>query len=125
VRYGSTVSHFCSAIRIGAEHARNLPVDAFYTSLSLAVEYRERQHSEAVPFMDRRNTISGCTRGEQRRRYDERRRVELSKHGVKLVELDFSMFDHDGHKRLRRNAAADESVVRARLYAAMSSEGQK
>jgi hypothetical protein len=33
-----------------------------------------------VPFMDRRTTISGCSWGEQRHRYDERRRVELSAH---------------------------------------------
>jgi hypothetical protein len=94
---------------------RELPVDALYPSLPLVVEYRERQHSEAVPFMDRRTTISGCSRGEQRRRYDERRREELSKRGIKLVELEFSMFDVDGRKRLRRNAAADEAVVRAHL----------
>jgi hypothetical protein len=94
---------------------RKLPVDAFYPSLSLVVEYRERQHSEEVPFMDRRTTISGCSRGEQRRRYDQRRREELSKRGIKLVELEFSMFDVDGHKRLRRNVAADEAVVRTHL----------
>jgi hypothetical protein len=36
---------------------------------------------------------------------------------IKLVELDFSMFDHDRRKRLRRNAVADEAVVRAQLCA--------
>jgi hypothetical protein len=86
---------------------RKLPVDAFYLSLALVIEYRERQHSEAVPFMDQRTTINGFSRGEQRRRYDERRRVAFSKHGINLVELDFSMFDYDkGSKRLRRNVTA-------------------
>jgi len=42
---------------------RQLPVDAYYPTLRLAVEYRERQHSEPVPFMDRRQTVSGCSRG--------------------------------------------------------------
>ena len=94
---------------------RRLPVDAFYAPLALAVEYRERQHSEPVAFMDRRQTVSGCTRGEQRRRYDERRRIVLPQHGIRLVELDYAMFAHDGQKRLRRDRAADEEVIRSAL----------
>ncbi len=43
---------------------RRLPVDAYYPELKLVIEYRERQHTEAVAFMDRRSTISGCSRGE-------------------------------------------------------------
>lgn len=35
-----------------------LPVDAYYETLNLVVEYRERQHTESVPIMDRRSTIS-------------------------------------------------------------------
>jgi len=35
---------------------RRVPADAFYAPLRLAVEYRERQHSEPVAFMDRRQT---------------------------------------------------------------------
>lgn len=93
---------------------RPLPVDAFYPSLELVIEYRERQHSERVPFMDRRPTVSGCSRGEQRRRYDERRRTCLAANGITLVELEFSMFEHDSRKRLRR-VPNDTSVVRAKL----------
>jgi hypothetical protein len=96
---------------------RRLPVDAFYEPLALAVEYRERQHSEPVAFMDRRQTVSGCTRGEQRRRYDERRRIVLPQQGIRLVELDYSMFAHNGQKRLRRDRAVDELVVRSALQA--------
>lgn len=96
---------------------RQLPVDAYYPALGLAVEYRERQHSEPVRFMDRRQTVSGCARGEQRRRYDDRRRLMLPHHGIRLVELDYSMFAHDGRKRLRRDREADEAVVRAMLAA--------
>jgi hypothetical protein len=84
-------------------------------SLGLAVEYRERQHTEPVGFWDRKPTLSGCTRGEQRRRYDERRRIVLPQHGIRLVELDFTMFAHDGRKRLRLDRVADEVVVRSRL----------
>ena len=45
---------------------RRLPVDAFYPDHRLVIEYRERQHSEPVAIMDRRMTVSGCPRGEQR-----------------------------------------------------------
>ncbi len=57
------------------KHGRStrLPVDAFYESQKLVVEYMERQHAESVPFFDRRLTVSGISRGEQRKRYDERR----------------------------------------------------
>jgi hypothetical protein len=92
-----------------------LPVDAYYEPLRLVVEYRERQHSEPVAFMDRRLTISGYGRGEQRRRYDDRRRIVLPQHGIRLVELDCAMFAHDGRKRLRRDRAADELVIRSRV----------
>ena len=93
---------------------RRLPVDAFYPALNLVIEYRERQHSEAVAIMDRRDTISGCKRGEQRRRYDARRRSRLPAHGITLIELDYSMFAHDGRKRLRRDSA-DAAVIAAAL----------
>ncbi len=63
--------------------AASLPVDAYYPALKLVVEYHERQHSEAVALFDRRMTVSGVSRGEQRRRYDQLRREVLPKHGLK------------------------------------------
>jgi hypothetical protein len=94
---------------------RPLPIDAYYEPLRLAVEYRERQHSEAVRFWDRKPTLSGCSRGEQRRLYDERRRIELPHHGIRLVELDYGMFKHDTRKRLRRDRTDDVAVIRSKL----------
>jgi hypothetical protein len=99
----------------------SLPIDAYYESLRLAVEYRERQHTEPVGFWDRKPTVSGCSRGEQRRRYDERRRIVLPLHGITLVELDYSMFAHDSRKRLRRDLEADEEVISLRLGVYISS----
>jgi hypothetical protein len=49
--------------------------------LRLAIVYRERQQSEPVGFWDRKPTLSGCARGEQRRRFDERRSIVLPQHG--------------------------------------------
>ncbi len=91
-----------------------LPVDAYYESFGLVIEYRERQHSEAVPFMDRKDTISGCKRGEQRRIYDERRRSEIPRNDLTLVELDYSQFGHDRRKKLLREQG-DEAIVRTIL----------
>lgn len=89
-----------------------LPVDAWYPTLNLVVEYRERQHTEAVAFFDRRQTVSGMSRGEQRKLYDQRRRDVLPQHGITLVELNFSDFEHTASKRLKRMRERDLEVVR-------------
>ncbi len=90
----------------------HLPVDAFYDELNLAIEYRELQHTEAVAIMDYKQTISGMSRAEQRRKYDERRRAVLPAYDVRLIELDYSMFEHDTKKRLKRNVETDKEVIR-------------
>lgn len=91
-----------------------LPVDAYYEDLRLVVEYCERQHSEAVPLFDKRQTVSGMPRDQQRRRYDQRRRDVLPTHGIALVELHVHEFEHNSSKRLLR-VPADERIVRQRL----------
>ena len=92
-----------------------LPVDAYYASLDLVIEYRERQHSEKVPHFDRRPTVSGMPRGEQRKKYDGRRETVLHENHIELVKLDYSDFAHDARKRLRRDIAADKAVLREKL----------
>lgn len=91
-----------------------LPVDAYYESLSLVVEYRERQHTEEVKHFDKPDvmTVSGVHRGEQRKKYDQRRRDELPKHGIKLIEISYSDFDHDSQKKLIRNYVKDIKTVK-------------
>lgn len=98
-----------------------LPIDAFYEDLKLVVEYRECQHTEAVPFMDHKDTVSGVTRGEQRKLYDQRRRDVLPEHGIKLVELDYSMFAHGSNKRLKRDPEADKAIISQLLANAKAS----
>lgn len=90
---------------------RRLPVDAYYQELALVIEYRERQHSRSVPIMDRRVTISGMSRGEQRRVYDERRRTTLPRFGIRLVEIEYSQLAHDRRGRLLRSDAHDLGVL--------------
>jgi hypothetical protein len=92
-----------------------LPVDAYYPALHLVVEYRERQHTESVPFFDKRVTASGISRDEQRRLYDQRRREVLPQHGIAVLEIDYHMLAHDSRRRLRRDRAADLPVVRRLL----------
>ena len=92
-----------------------LPVDAYWSELRLVVEYRERQHYESVPMMDRRATISGVPRGVQRARYDDRRAVLLPQHGLSLVVLRADQFERSGRRRLCRILQADLAVVRRAL----------
>jgi hypothetical protein len=95
-------------------HSRCLPVDAWYPSLNLVIEYRERQHSEPVAFFDRRDTVSGMGRGAQRARYDQIRRDVLPQHFITLIELDYSAFLHKPNKRLVR-CDDDRKIVAGRL----------
>jgi hypothetical protein len=94
-----------------------LPVDAYYPSLNLVIEYREKQHSEVVDFFDRPNhlTVCGVHRGEQRRMYDQRRRDVLPQHGIDLVEFSYTDFAHKSDKRLVRQHVNDQEVIRQRL----------
>jgi hypothetical protein len=94
-----------------------LPVDAYYEPLKLVVEYRERQHTEGVVLFDKpdRMTVSGVHRGEQRMLYDERRRSELPKNGIELVEFSYSDFAYNSRKRILRHRVADLAVIRFRL----------
>ena len=92
------------------DSGRALPVDAYYRELNLVIEYYERQHTEEVKFFNRRMTVSGVSRGEQRKIYDERRRTELPKHGIKLVVISYS--DFGTTKKLKREHDRDLEVVK-------------
>ena len=95
-------------------HCVKLPVDAYYEELNLVIEYRETQHYQREHLFDKPSklTISGCHRGEQRRRYDQRRRDIL---GKQLIELEYTLFEHNAQGRLSRNASNDEAVIREKL----------
>lgn len=97
-----------------------LPVDIYYPTLKLVIEYREKQHTEAVAFFDKRVTSSGISRGEQRKKYDELRRSEIPKNGLELIEFDYSEFGHTKGKRLLRNKAEDEKIIREKLKKAFN-----
>lgn len=110
------------AFLLGDESAkgarRKLPVDAYYPEHKLVIEYREVQHTAPVALWDKKPTLSGSSRAEQRRKYDARRRVVLPAYDIKVVELDYSMFAHGSNKRLRRDPVADKETIRAALRSA-------
>jgi len=93
-----------------------LPVDAYYEDLNLVIEYMESQHTIETPFFDKTHkmTVSGVHRGEQRKRYDQRRDTILHEHRIKLVGLETSMFPNNGRK-LRRIPEDDKRVIRNKL----------
>ena len=96
------------------DSGRTLPVDAYYPSMNLVVEYYESQHTESG-FFDHKDklTVSGVDRGEQRRIYDERRRTVLPKHGIKLVIINYT--DFGTRKKLLRNHDRDLDIVKSVL----------
>ncbi|MFZ5783326.1 MAG: hypothetical protein ACOY4R_24255 [Pseudomonadota bacterium] len=65
-------------------------------------------------FFDDRPTVSGVSRGEQRRRYDDYRRTLLPLHGCALVVFDYSEFEHTSAGRLLRTER-DREIITARL----------
>jgi len=88
-----------------------LPVDSFWSSFKLVVEFQEEQHSKPTPFFDRRQTVSGVGRREQRRLYDERKRLLIHEQGMRLVVIEKSAFIVKS-RRIMRNPAMDLAVVR-------------
>ena len=104
--------HTFDFLRGDGTPGRKLPVDAYYHELNLVIEYRERQHDEPVPFFDKKTTISGVSRNEQRRIYDQRRRDVLPKHGIQLLEISFVDLKHNNRKRLVRDRQNDVVTIR-------------
>lgn len=97
---------------------RTLPVDGYFPRHQLIVEYWERQHSAPVPIMDDGYTVSGVSRGHQRRLYDQRRQTWAEANGMRLVVLDYRGFETDGQGRLQRDPGRDRQIVASALRAA-------
>lgn len=91
-----------------------LPVDGYWPANELVVEFQEKQHTESVPIFDRRVTVSGVPRGEQRRLYDQRKAELIPAHGLRLVVVHKSEFQVR-RDRIVRDHDRDVEVVRRRL----------
>ena len=94
-----------------------LPVDAYYNELNLVIEYYEKQHTESVAHFDKPDvkTVSGVSRGEQRKIYDERRKDLLPKNGIDLITIDYSQLSHTSNKELLRDKEHDLEVIKVLL----------
>lgn len=97
---------------------RPLPVDGYFPRHRLIVEYWEKQHSAPVPIMDDGMSVSGVSRGHQRRLYDQRRQAWADANGQRFVILDYRGFETDKQDRLRRDPARDRQIVAGALRAA-------
>ncbi len=109
--------HTFDFLRGDGTPGRKLPVDAYYPELSLVIEYRERQHTESIAFFNKKATISGVNRDEQRHIYDQRRRDILPKHDIRLIEISYADLKHDGRNRLFRDRQNDLAIIRKILQA--------
>lgn len=100
---------------------RKLPVDAYYESLNLVIEYEERQHTEPVLIFDKptKLTISGVPRGEQRKIYDLRRKKVLPVHNVHLIVIPYTAFQNRKDKKILRDRSNDLIIVRQFLQSSL------
>ena len=92
-----------------------LPVDAYYRKPNIVIEYMEKQHSEPVKFFDKKQTVSGVGRGEQRKIYDERKRILIPENGINFIIFDYEEFEHANSKRLVRNFNEDAKIILNKL----------
>ena len=97
-----------------------LPVDSYWPSHRLVVEYRELQRDRAMGHFDKpdRLTISGVHRGQQRALYDARREAEIPAHGLRVVVIKPGDLACDPQGRLRRMPEHDIQEIRKRLASA-------
>lgn len=98
-----------------AGRCTTLPVDAWYESLNLVIEFNEKQHTESVKLFDKRMTISGVDRAKQRALYDNRKRIVLPQYGIHVVLFSYFDFDHNSRKQLSRRRADDILIIREKL----------
>ena len=94
-----------------------LPVDAYYESLNLVVEYMKKQHTEEVEHSDKpvELTASGVSRAEQRKIYDQRRKELIPENDINLIIIDYSQLSHDSSKQLLRDKENDIEKIKSIL----------
>jgi len=94
-----------------------LPLDAYYKKLNLVIEYREKQQTEEVLQLDKPEvkTVSGVSRSEQRKIYDQRRRDVLLRKDFKLIEINYYAFEYDSQMNIIRDKEKDIEILKAIL----------
>lgn len=92
---------------------RALPVDVYYESMNLVVEFNEQQHTKAIKHFDKpdKMTVSGVSRGEQRKIYDLRKRTILPQHGIHVIDIYYTDFNCDRNGKLKRQKLTDINII--------------
>ncbi|MDD3224934.1 MAG: hypothetical protein PHX70_09610 [Clostridium sp.] len=93
-----------------------LPVDAYFSHSNIIVEYRERQHFHAVNIMDRRMTVSGVTRGEQRKIYDLRKEKWAKDNNINLLIVAYTDLKYRNNGKLLRSVDDDKNVIKTLIH---------
>ena len=91
-----------------------LPIDAYYEEIKLAIEYYEDKGEEKDPNVKRREkeTVSGMPRSEQRIRYNQRKAKTLPANGIKLIVILNTSFACDDKHKIIRNQESDLATVK-------------
>ncbi len=94
-----------------------LPIDAYYVELQLAVEFERLFLSESASSSKRneKETVSGVLRSEQRKRYSLRKAKVLSEQEISLVVILSTDFACDDQDNIIRNEENDIKVVQKAL----------
>ena len=94
-----------------------LPLDAYYHNLNLVIEYREKKYSEEVSGVDKPTikTVSGVSREEQRKIYDQRKRDVLLRKNINLLEINYFAFEYDSSMMIIRDKEKDVEILKVIL----------
>tara|TARA_B110001454_G_C12638055_1_gene399968 strand:+ start:331 stop:1041 length:711 start_codon:yes stop_codon:yes gene_type:complete len=77
-----------------------LPLDAYYENLKLAIE-----------FFEKKETNESVEREAQRKFYDQRKKEVLQKKEIKLIDVNYALFECNEHDKLIRDKAKDIKVL--------------
>lgn len=94
-----------------------LPLDAYYKEMNLVVEVVNKKSSTLQKDIDKSQklTVSGVTREEQRKIYQERKRTFLEEKEIKVFEINFALFETDEENRLIRSETNDLALLKELL----------
>ena len=91
---------------VGRLHKRGkgrtkLPIDAYYENLKLAIEFFEKKEIE-----------ENDERSAQRKFYDQRKKDALKKKEIKLIDINYALFECNENNQLVRDKAQDIQVLK-------------
>lgn len=93
-----------------------LPVDAYYLSTNLVIEYRVKLQTEDVTSEKKDGkTGRGVSLSEQRKIYIQRRREVLQRKNINLIEINYYDFEYDSESKIVRNKEKDIEIVKGLL----------